>query len=143
MSVNEELRDLVSASSTQVLEAIDAVPDDRAFVTARDATGRTAADYALLVAQDKAGLSVGLRSPSLPVVPSAFGTKAEATSCISSVEQDLEDQIIRTDPGDFGKPPPVLGYPIDCELPTYYDCVVAHSRRDIERADAITAIFGD
>jgi hypothetical protein len=143
MSVNEELRDLVSASSAQVLNAINRAPDDEAFTTTQDPAAKTAADYALLVAQDKADLATGLGSQTVPAFPPAFTTKAQANSVIRGVEQSLEDQIIRLAPDDFGKPPPTLGYPIDCELPTYYDCVVAHSHRDTERADAITAIFGD
>jgi len=141
MSVNEELRDLVSASSAQVLVAIDRAPDDEAFTTTQDPAAKTAANYALLVAQDKTSLAVGLGSPVVPVVPPGFATKADAADFISSVEQTLEDQILAFAPDDFDKPPPVLGYPIDCELPTYNDCVVAHSLRDIERGNAIVAIF--
>jgi len=143
MSVNEELRNLVSASSAQVLSAIDRVPDDDAFTTTKDAAAKTAADYALLVAQDKADLVVGLGSPVVHDVPPGFATKADATDFISSVEQTLEDQILALNPSDYDKTPPTLGYPIDCVLPTYYDCMVAHSQRDVERADAITAIFED
>jgi len=141
MSVNEELRDLVSASSAQVPSAIDWAPDDEAFTTTQDSAAKTAADYALLVAQDKADLATGLGSQTAPVIPPAFTTKAQATSVVSSVEQALEDQILALDPDDYDKSPPTLGYQIDCELSTYYDCVVAHSQRDIERADAIIAIF--
>ncbi len=143
MSVNEELRDLVSKSSAQVLDAIDRAPDDEAFTTTQDPAAKTAADFALLVAQDKADLATGLGSQTVPLIPPAFATKAQATSVISSVEQTLEAQILYLTPDDYDKPPPTLGYPIDCELPTYHDCVVAHSQRDTERADAITAIFGD
>jgi len=143
MSVNEELRDLVSVSSAQVLSAIDLAPDDEAFTTTQDPTSKTAADYALLVAQDKTGLALGLGSSVVPAIPPGFATKADAADFISSVEQILEDQILALDPGDYGKPPPTLGYPINCDLPTYYDCVVAHSQGDIERADAIAAIFVD
>jgi hypothetical protein len=140
MSVNEELRDCVSASSAQVLNAVDQVLDDQAFITTQDPAAKTAADYALLVAQDKADLATGLGAP-MVAIPPAFTTKAQAISIISSVEQALENQILALTPDDFDKPPDALGYPIDCDLPTYYDCVVAHSQRDTERALLINAIF--
>jgi hypothetical protein len=140
MSVNEELRDLVAASSARVLAAIDLAPDDEAFTTTKDPAGETAADYALLVAQDKASLLVGLGGPTIEIPP-AFTTKAQASSVISGVERSLEDRILALAPDDLVKPPSTLGYPIDCDLPTYYDCVVAHSQRDDQRAQLIREIF--
>jgi len=132
---------MVAASCARVLTAIDEAPDDDAFVTTQDASGKTAADYSLLVAQDKAGLAAGLGATSVSPVPPAFSTRDQAKTTISQVEQNLEDAILRMVPDDYWKPPSTLGYPINCDLDTYYDCVVAHSGRDVERADTITAIF--
>ena len=143
MDVCEKLRDLVAASSAEVLAAIDEVPDDEAFTTTQDESGKTAADYALLVAQDKAMISTGLGSQTVPEVPPVLSSRSLAKSTIEDLEQDLEDQIVRLTPDDYSGPPSTLGYPIDCDLETYYDCVVAHSNRDNERANAIRAIFDE
>lgn len=141
MAVNDELRDLVAASSAQVLAAIDGVPDDQAFASTQDESGKTAADYALMVAQDKAMMAAGLGSQTVPPVPPVLIDRDGAKATITAVEEELESQILRFSPDDYWKPPNTLGYPIECDLDTYYDCVVAHSDRDIERANAINAIF--
>lgn len=142
MSVNDDLKNLVAGSSGEVLSAISLAPDDYAFVSVRDGSGKTAADYALLVANDKAMIATGLGSQTVPPVPTLLNTKAEAQSSISDQETNLEDQIERVSPWDFEENPASMGYPIDCNLPTYYDCVVAHSQRDRDRAAAIRSIFG-
>jgi len=141
MSVNDELKRLVAASCAHVLAAIDGVPDDEAFVTTQDESGKTAADYSLLVAQDKAMIATGLGSQTVPPIPPVLSIRDDARAVITSIENDLEDQIVRTTPEDYDKPPPTLGYPIDCDLPTYRECVVAHAVRDNQRASAIEAIF--
>ncbi len=141
MSVGEELRALVSASSAQALSAIADVPSDGEFTTTEDESEKTAADYSLLVAQDKLNLAIGLGTQEIVTLPVAFTTKAQAATSIGNVEGILEDQILRLSDEDYAKPPPTLGFPIDCNLDTYYDCVVAHSQRDIVRANAISLLF--
>ncbi len=141
MSVNEELRDLVAASSRDVLSAIADVPSDYAFTSEEDESGKTAADYSKMVADDKKMMAIGLGVQNIPAVPSAFTSKNEAMTLISVLEGLLESQILKLSPEDFQKTPPTLGYPIDCDLETYRDCVEAHAARDHERADAIRAIF--
>lgn len=141
MSVNEELRALVAASSRDVLQAIADVPSDYAFTSEEDESGNSAADYSRMVADDKAMMAVGLGAQNVPTVPTTFMSKNEASTLIRILEGILESQILNLKPEDFDKPPGTLGFPIDCQLPTYYDCVVAHAGRDHERAAAIRAIF--
>jgi len=143
MAVNDELRDLVAASCADVISAIEDVPDDEAFATTQDESGNTAADYVLLAAQDKAMLATGLGSQIVHPLPPVLSTRDDAKTTIGAVEDDLENRILVFSPADYDKPPSTLGYPIDCDLPTYRDCVVAHSMRDRARARAIRAIFSE
>jgi hypothetical protein len=141
MSVNQELKNLVAASSRDVLQAIADVPSDYAFINEKDESGHSAADYSKMVADDKKMMAIGLGAQGVPAVPTAFMSKNQSSMLIRTLEHLLESQILNLKPDDFDKPPGTLGFPIDCHLPTYYDCVVAHAARDHERADAIRAIF--
>ncbi len=136
----QAVRQMVVDSSAQVVSAIEAVPDDNAFVSTADMQGNTSAHYAHLVAEEKALMSESLGSTTVPPVPPSFSSKSEAISTINAVEADLENAIVRLKPDDFDEDYPEIEG-VECPEMTVYECLVAHSDRDEERANSINAIF--
>ena len=134
----EELVMLVNGSYMAMKGALNCVPSDEAFVSARDAEGKTAAFHSTNDVRAKEELANALRAVKGKVavdlgIPESFMTRMEAHFKLNDAHGLLVGAMLGFDEDDFWQPNVVYA--------TYYDDVAVHANEEFAAAGSIRIIF--